>query len=414
MLKTTCLKLIKILPFPVFLFVTLNVGLNFEYSPIPLFFILAALFFNYYRKPYGEQTEVMLAILACASIVSVIAYVNANAIKEAVFFLSLLAGYVYCKKENSAEIRRTINTITTIYLIVAFAEMLLPGFSELKSHLLTRSYFSPESTRGVSSISTEPSFFALTLFSCWLIQASVDGFKEINIRFTIKILIGLVLTKSSMILLMMPAIIFFSESRRKLFIGFFAIIIPLLFYAVYSADMNFRALNLVIDLMSEEPLADMLDDSASARLFYITKDISHAMGLYFFPFLNGSYELFNYTPGSSLSLDTIYDPNLSGSLLGRFIVQFGFILLLYIIYVGSILQRKISFCGGAVMMATLIAVCFQMISLIFFPISFSLGVFAYFIHAKATSNHGTRNPVHKSTHKFPKRPNAVTNALSKT
>ena len=373
----------RYLPFYVFLLCTINIGISFEYSPLPAALIFLILLRYFLITLKVQLMELILLLLIFFSLTSTLVYVDQNTIKESIFFMTILSGFLYAKVTDSDVIKSRLNLVLTIYLFIAFSEILVPGFSEVKAQILTRSYYSEESLRGVSSLLTEPSFFALSLFSCWLIYAVQDEFRGIDFKFTIKILIGLALTKSSMIILIIPCVIIFSKLNKKMFVIYGFIFTSILLYFFYDSDLNFRAINLLTDLISNGLTVDALDDSASARLFYIIKDFKIASQLFFFPTLNGSYEEISKLNLYSPNFEIIYDPNLSGSLFGRFIVEFGFVTVYFSMHVYIILWRRIGMMAATFLCVIMLAILFQMISMIFYPVAFSLGVFLYFINQSA-------------------------------
>lgn len=367
-----------------FILGTVNVGVAFEYSPLPALFISISLLYQYSKRRTAQFAEITLLFLIIAGMLTGLAYKNLNAFKEVIFFTTILGGYIYSKRIGNENIKKNINFVLNIYLLVGIAETLVPSFSEIKSQFLTRSYYSIDSIRGVSSLLTEPSFFALGLFACWLIYATTHNFRNIDINFTIKILLGLFLTKSSMILLMIPCVIFFSRSRKFLIFVAFLIGVPALTYLISIDEINFRAIKLIFNTLETGVSAEALDESSGARLFYIFKDINIAMQTYFLPAFNGSYEYLSEIYGSNVSLETIYDQNLSGSLLGRFVVEFGFMTIFYLVYIYSILWRRLGVIASALLWFSLVVILLQMISMIFYPLAFSLGVFLHYVSQRAT------------------------------
>jgi hypothetical protein len=145
-------------------------------------------------------------------------------------------------------------------------------------------------------------------------------------------------------------------------------------------DSNtFRAIQILVSLFENSDFEFINDDSAKARLFYIYKDLYLSGSLYLFPSLPGSYELIQSMLDAPLHLNSPveYSITMSGSLLGRFLVEFGIFIFFFIFYLFYKLVSNFSKIKLLTTFIILLGIYLQMISLLFSPISFSLG-FAMF------------------------------------
>jgi len=375
-------KIIILTPYICFLLITTKIGVEFEYSPIPSLFASFLLIIYLKYNPKQSIVEWIFIVMGMLSLISGFILNNqVNGIKEAFFFVTIYAGFIYLKNSPTQEIKSAVRIILNIYLLVAFIELIIPELSEVKSLILTRSTSSTDS-RGVSSISTEPSFFALTLFSLWVIQFSLIEFKNVDLYFTFKIIIGLILTKSSMLVIVAPLIIYFLSNKHAivvLLIGGTSLVASLFYF-----EISGRFIELVKILYENSFDLAKLDESAGARLFYIIKDIKISSALYWAPTFNSSYEFINSANlvVPFIGVDTIYESEMSGSLLGRFMVEFGFILYIIIFSLYIRLVNKTSLLNALILVFFMILIYLQMISLVFSPISFSLGCFLFALYKK--------------------------------
>ena len=143
---------------------------------------------------------------------------------------------------------------------------------------------------------------------------------------------------------------------------------------MFSVEINARLFFIVRNILING-VPSILDESLSARLYYIIRDINFSHDFYYFnvfglsTYHNLVVEL--HSPENVPSL-LRYDPFLSGSMLGRFVVQFGITLIIAILYyVHTMIRQKIMkrmFCLGTIVLITL-----QMISLMFIPFGIVLG-----------------------------------------
>ena len=379
MLNITLKQLIDLNIYVCFLFVTFDIGMNFEYSPIPaLFSFFTIIVYSVFNHRF-KYHEIALGFLAICSFLIFLLTGNINGFKEFLFFIMILSGSIYARTIPDHRQFSSSNYILYLYLIVASVETLFPEFSEFKSLFLTRSHISDDTLRGVSSLSTEPSFFALTIFSIWLIIASSSNYSYVPKGVLTVMLACLLLSKSSMIFLVMPLLLLSLNNRNLIYTSMAFCVLMLFAFVAFDLDLliSTRATQLLYTLFnSDSNLAT--DASASSRLYYILKDFTATSELSYFPIFNGMYEL--VTPNisfSNINISSDYDITLSGSLLGRFFVEFGIIFVFFLCYLFFKMLYKYKTFRIIFIFIFIFAIYAQMISLIFAPIAFSFGVFIY-------------------------------------
>lgn len=374
-----------IIPYAAFLFATLKTGLNYEFSIIPALAVFITLVISYSKKITVSKIEFLVFFLAIITSISAIAYINANNIKEALFFLLISGGLIFARNASNIEICNLSTRIAKIYLFFGICDYFIPGFSELKASFLTRSFAAEEENlRGVSSLATEPSYYVLAIFSCWLIYFSANEFKSINIKFFIICIISLLLSKSSMAIIVVPLLVISLERKYRLFIlistGFG---ISLLF--ILGANVaDYARAGQVISLLWNKGFNGILaDESAGARFAFIIKDVRIAIGIFFLPLGPGSYDyivsLFEINYLLPANFSSTYDITKSGSLFGRFLVEYGFIAILVMMFLLYRILLNAGFIRLSIIFIFIFIILIQMISLVYAPISFSLGVFLNFL-----------------------------------
>lgn len=370
-----------------FIGTTINVGASFEYSPLPV--LISYLFLTKYIKTL-LKTRILFSLMIIVHFFCLLFSTTTGSIeplKEAAFFAILSCGYIYCYRCDYSKTISHLLIISIIFLVVAVFEYLSPDFSAAKSIFLTRSVAHSEefNARGVSSLSTEPSFFSLTIFSLWLIVYSLLNFNKLPFNYSLIWIVCLVLSKSTMIILIIPLILLttdfsFLKNNIPLQLSAFFVLIIVIYNTIDNFDSNtFRAIQILISLFENLNFEFINDDSAKARLFYINKDLYLSGELFLFPSFPGSYELIQsmLDAPNQLSSPEEYSITMSGSLLGRFLVEFGFLIFFFIFYLFYKLLYKFSIFKLLLVLLIFICIYLQMISLLFSPISFSLGFAMY-------------------------------------
>jgi len=351
-------------------FSSVTFGVYFEYSLIPAVFVVLALFLGYVR--FGVKIKypdlVIMMFIAYSIILSV---TNVYLFKEALSLIYILFGYRLVSDCDSTKITRAVKIAIWLLLIIGLAELYAPFLGQIKSMLLTRSYASGSLYRGISSLTPEPSYFALTLFSAFILVATSKRHAETDWMIIFLVFSGLIFSLSTMIALMIPLILLMTKSIKgyQVLLAFLIIIFVSISYFDGSRFMQ------VILGLSDGIGYLKSDGSSSSRLFYIIKDLNIFASNYGLPLGPGGYELFAGDGGylKGVGLETIYDPSLSGSFLGRMLVNYGFLLCvpIYMIFREFILE--FGYVKGFLAFFFLVAVMFQMISLAFAPFSIAVG-----------------------------------------
>lgn len=208
--------------------------------------------------------------------------------------------------------------------------------------------------RGASSIFSEPSFLALSIFC--LMALSKDLFKD---NFWGIIFPGFLSILSFSTMAIFPLILAFYRLRNghKLFVlACIILTIPLIL------KLNIR-ITAILTLALENPELLLKDNSVNSRLGYIVRDIQVFLENYTLPIIPGYYPIII----SNYPAETIYNPYLPGSLMGYWIVQLGLvtpILLLRFIF---------RFKKGRMERLLLTIMSVQMISLAFILVPYTIG-----------------------------------------
>ncbi|MDA8602526.1 hypothetical protein N9L89_06985, partial [Gammaproteobacteria bacterium] len=262
-----------------FLAVAVDIGMPYEFSLIPP--ILSCCALAYYILLKSTLPLIVFALVAFAFIVAFFSLINIDVIKQAFFFFMVAFGALCQKHCSKEDLTRSVLTILAIYISIGIFELLIPNVSTLKSLILTRSTM-PEGTRGVASLAQEPSFFALVVFSSWIILMTSENFslRKVDLIAFLAVL-ALMLTKSGMSILVFPMIFIAFKQSIISFSLFTSTLLLLLFSQLTRAKIF---LELLINLNYS-----VLDESQSGRLFYIIKDLNTIAARYFVPYWPGSY-----------------------------------------------------------------------------------------------------------------------------
>jgi len=371
--------LLNALPYSAFLLITLNVGLDFEYSFVPIIIILGIITFIIRESIKFHILEWCFILLAIMSSISIFSYQNVSNFKEIIFFLVIAAGAFFARKRDSEEISKVATWVIIIYLAIGILDFFLPAFAELKSKILTRSNYDSLGLRGVSSLATEPSYFALVVFSCWLMYYSGRNFTDISIKFFMLCAACLILSKSAMALLVLPILIITLDYKYRKYFIFIGVILFFLF--LYKMSDSSRAGQVLTMLVNADYEILLRDESAGSRFYFTFKDFYISYDYLFFPFGPGSYDsvidTINLEKIIPAHLINVYKFEMSGSLFGRFLLEYGFFIFFFVIYVSYRSVLKIGVLKSLILLPLFFLIYTQMISLVFAPVSFSIGMFLY-------------------------------------
>lgn len=363
----------------VFFLPTIKFGLNYEFSLVPAAAAAVAVCGYLLRDKALRRLDAVLLLLLLGSAVALFVFLDPNVVKELLFFLTLYGGVIWARRYSGVSLESLSIRVLWVYLAVAVIEVLLPEVSVYKTYILTRSFYSVDGPRGVSSLATEPSYYALVVFACWMVCYSGNKFESVPLRFVPLALVSLLLTKSTMAVLILPLLMLTVDRqyRSRLLIGSTLAVIGIV---VAGVTVDSRATQLLGSLYAEGFDFLFRDESASSRLFFIIKDLDLSWRNGLMPLGPGSYDhamsrydLASLIPASLLSL---YNFSISGSLLGHFLVEFGLLAVVVVVVVGLKLTKSNGYVGALCLMLLVMLLLLQMISLVFAPVAFSLGVFA--------------------------------------
>lgn len=371
------------LPVIILLLPTVKTGLGFEYSVIPALFASVIGLITYSFRPSMTFIEFVAILIAVLSFIVAVLLNNIDGVKEAMFFITLSAGVLYARVANNDSVALLAERLLLIYCVVGLADIFVPGFSSVKSLFLTRSFVENVGVRGVSSLATEPSYFVLVVFSLWMLHYSSRGFTHITHRFFIVGLVCMLISKSSMAILVFPLFIISSGiSYKKLTIISMLVLVFFSFWQINQYQYSYRFMQFLM-LLGNGYDAVLLDQSAGSRLLYIIKDLYLSFQLFLLPFGPATYE-------SLISLSDIprmfvtpagfkYNILQSGSLAGRFLVEYGAFFIIAIGFIFFKTVRRIGSMRSLLITAFMVSILFQMISLVFAPIAFSFGGWFFYV-----------------------------------
>lgn len=361
----------------VFFLPTLKFGLNYEFSLIPA--ALVSLVVTAYLLQDGllkPMDAVILLLLAC-TVASLFVFLEANIVKDIIFLLVLYGGVIWARRYRRDNYDGLVEVVLWVYLAVAVIEILVPQVSVLKTYILTRSFYSTDGPRGVSSLATEPSYYALLVFSCWLVCYSGRRFTYVPGRVLVLSLVSLALTKSTMIVLITPLLLLTASPRYQARIWIAAGLLMGV-VAIVGLSTDSRAVQLLGSLYAEGLGVLLRDESAGSRLFFIIKDIDiswrHGLlpaGPGSYDHVSAQYDLTQLVPAALLDL---YNFEMSGSLLGHFLVEYGILMPALFVWMHVRIASRAGHVKALGLVLFIALLVLQMVSLVFAPIAFALGV----------------------------------------
>ena len=360
-------------------FSNIKTGLSFEYGALP---ICAAFYFLITLPQSKIWIEAILILVGIICLISGGLFSNIDAFKELIFISYLITGIRLIKNEIVNE--RIIKISIMFWVLIGLLEY-IPSLYEIKAALMTKS-LQPNVVRGGSSLATEPSYFALSIGCLMIMQLTVRGYAKLSFQNGAIYLISFLLTKSTMSLLFLPLLLF---STKKSYI--FLVFIPIIVIYHWEQFSSSRYIRIFLVLLENRYNGGVFTDaSAGSRLLYIIKDIQISSGSFFLPNGPGTYEpVMKLKNGASFVSEqaiTEYDFSMSGSLIGRFLVNYGFMFILGWVYFLFYLLRKCKV-PGLVTWITVSAVGMQMISLVspIFPLM--LGSLLFYVTRSYNNTH---------------------------
>ena len=329
--------------------------------------------FKHYNQIKGFLAFLILTMIISFLMIFIYGVIDLS--KDIFFLISIIFGYLLCRVDtyNIYKITLCLRYILIFLVFVACLQSLVPSSALIFDVLFTR-YSLPSNLRGASSIFQEPSFYSFFVGVCFMIMwISVSLQKITKIDFII-LIISLLLSRSSMFIIIAPFLFYAVDFDNKLKL-IFALFSAYALY-VFSENINiFRFLYVLEIMLSGEKI---IDASASSRLFYIVKDIKYMLSNYgliigFF----GSYSsVMDSFYSFSVPNNFLYNPNLSGSLLGRYIVQFGLLIVVSLFFLIIVYTKKFGL-SGLLFSIFFITLYLQMIPTSFVISGFGVGVIIF-------------------------------------
>ena len=208
--------------------------------------------------------------------------------------------YLYTLKKYYKLFIKILKISTIIYFIVGLIQLLL--FKNFLIQFLNN--ISSSSSRGVSSLTTEPSFYGITCVFLILLFWTLNVNNKI--LYIILLLIQIIIMGKSSIAILFLGIylsfyfIFKINNTRIILILFFAVIIfvlSLIYIKSHSSILlqyNSRPLQLLYEVIKDKNIFNIvyIDGSINARLASIYFPIKHFFGSFFIPGGFGTYSYY--------------------------------------------------------------------------------------------------------------------------
>ena len=361
---------------------TNNMKLNFglEVSPLSFCFIFLALAINMHIIKTDSSIKITLFIVAVSTGATIPFFKPIDFAKDILFFCTLIAGFIVARDEIALKwlIKRSAQAI----LLICIFQYLVPGYEVVHDVLFGRS--TSGGNRGLTSFLAEPSFLgavsSILIINYGLLHRSTS---LLNIHFIV-LIIPLLFSFSVMIVF--GLIVIFYTLKWPLIIKI--LILYVIFIAVWPilSNLDLRA----VQVLTSVTALETLDQSSGSRLFYILKDFKLAIGSFMLPIwgIGGySFAIENIDFKNYIPQNFIYDPKLSGSLLGRYLVTFGVFSLLIPAYY---LQRT-SFKSLPMLLFYGIIICsisLQMLPTGLIPFVLFLGSGLHVLHTRTRASYG--------------------------
>ena len=355
----------------IFLLPNFKPSFGFEYNVFPFLIIALPLFVLYTRQAFFSPIEACIIILLILSVFPAIIMGGLiTFIKDTIFLTTVLFGIRYFKfvRENNIKFKKHLIIIIFINCVVAVGQIV--GLGSLFDLFLIRQFGGGTNRSVVSALYGEPSQLAIAC-TCFIFLLGISkGFKPIK-----KLYASLIILSISSFSLLVGAFVtaYWLLHKKKIIVGLFLITVLCLLLFVIPTSIRF--ISVIKALYEQGLLVVMLDDSIGSRFDYIARDLKVSYSNYFLPHWLGSYQLlisndnyvFHQTFGAFGQKE-----DLSGSLFGHFIVELGLVFLLFIAF---LLYKSVKNGGFFLLFALLLLVLlmFQMISLVFYPVAFTLG-----------------------------------------
>lgn len=355
--------------YSVLLLPNVYVGLPYEYSPVPA--ITAVIFiFWYLRKGYFDKFSMYL--LSSIVLLLPVSFLNFNVtdfIKDLAFLFLFTSGVIFASNPQYWKIFNKVLLYRVLTLFCIIVCIQVSNFGKVLDPILIRQF--ERGTFGVSGMYGEPSFFALGMFSLMSIYFIVNLEHKRELSKGFFVITNISVFSGSSVLLFQYLLTFLFSKRKILFL---VSILSVIVIIITFNDINImRFLRVIIDVTNEGLKFLLTDGSLGPRFNYVIRDMQLLIQDF------GS--IYGYGTYNSIVLRTnitdyfppnfYYDPYMSGSLLGRYLVQLNFIALIPVVYVlfkSFRVPIKIT-----ILLFLYLFLAIQMISTLFSPFVFSFG-----------------------------------------
>jgi hypothetical protein len=305
---------------------------------------------------------VFALIFLCYCVIGFVS-LDINVIESGLPFLFFIFFARYHSLVCKEKYKNTLLLTIFVYTIVGFLEYNYTFYS-YKSFFFGETSF-PGNYRGGSSLATEPSYFALTTGFCAFLYIILNEYKISFLEATY-LIFALLLSKSLMALLFLPTILLCMKRNYLL-----VLLIPVILYILSNVQLG--RIEHVYRLIQARGLFYFLleDVSANARIIFSLKDVLLSYEFLFLPLGIGSYYFAQNIAGIPAfiyeNMKSSYSLTLSGSYLGHFIVEFGLIIVAFVLLISLLIVGQTS--NGfkkSLMLVNIMIISTQMISFTFF------------------------------------------------
>ncbi|MDB2603338.1 hypothetical protein N9Y59_01675 [Planktomarina temperata] len=361
---------------------TNNMKLNFglEVSPISFCFIFLALALNMHIIKMDSSVKITLFTVAVSTGATIPFFKPIDFAKDILFFCTLIAGFIVARDEIALKwlVKRSAQAI----LVICIFQYLVPGYEVVHDVLFGRS--SSGGNRGLTSFLAEPSFLgavsSILIINYGLLHRST------NLLNTHLIILLIPLLFSFSVMILFGLAVFFYILKWRLTIKILVVCVMTVAVWPIFSKLDVRLIMVLTSVFA----SGTLDQSSDARLFYILKDFKLVISSFMLPIwgMGGySFALENVDFRQYIPQNFIYDPKLSGSLLGRYLVTFGvFSLLIPVYYLqrASFKALPILFFYGVVISC----LSLQMLPTGLIPFVLFLGSGLHALHTRTRASYG--------------------------
>lgn len=294
-----------------------NPTFGFEVSPVSLAILFIAFILSIKKILSVEHINIFIFIVVVSLFASCMFISLMDFAKDSIFFITLFVGmFVGNHPSKNLLVIRYFAIVLAIFALL----QLIPNYIQFHEIMFGRS--STGTGRGLTSILSEPSFLAACTSIMLLNYCLLKGKIYVTDPTIILLILCLLSTLSTMAIFGLLLVSWKSNFSIRVKLALLLFLVLILWPII--TDLNIRLVHVIFNLIQGHPL----DGSASSRLFYIKKDLQIARDTLFLPIwgIGGYSHAVENMMNTQVPKNFLYNPNLSGSLLGRYIVCFGILL----------------------------------------------------------------------------------------